>query len=85
MFLTNDQIYFGRLKNINSDYLILFDVYYVKVNDEGVGQLVKLGFGEPHSPQNKMIINKAQVLFWENLKPDSQVIANISKIELQTK
>ena len=42
VFLTNDQIYFGHLKNISSDYLILSDVYYVKVNEEGVGQLVKL-------------------------------------------
>src|SRR3989338_8531409 len=33
VFLTNDQIYFGRLKNISSDYLILFDVYYVKINE----------------------------------------------------
>ena len=52
VFLTNDQIYFGRLKNISSDYLILSDVYYVKVNESGAGQLVKLGAGEPHGPRD---------------------------------
>ena len=77
VFLANDQIYFGRLKNINPDYLILSDVYYVKIDDSGAGQLVKLGAIEPHGPQDKMIINKNRVLFWENLTPDSQVIRTI--------
>ena len=79
VFLTNDQIYFGRLKNISSDYLILSDVYYVKVNEEGVGQLVKLGAGEPHGPRNEMIINQDQVLFWENLNSDSPVVKAIQQ------
>ena len=79
IFLTNDQIYFGRLKNINSDYLILHDVYYAKVNEDGIGQLVKLGEGEPHGPRGEMIINQNQVLFWENLRPDSPVVKTIQQ------
>ena len=81
MFLTNDQTYFGHLKNINSDYLILSDVYYVKISDSGAGQLVKLGVGEPHGPQDKMIISQDQVLFWENLKFDSPVVKTIQSVE----
>ncbi|MBI2627229.1 MAG: hypothetical protein HYW77_03220 [Parcubacteria group bacterium] len=81
VFLTNDQIYFGHLKNISSDYLILSDVYYVKINEDGAGQLVKLGAIEPHGPQDKMIINQKQVLFWENLKFDSQVVKTINNIQ----
>lgn len=79
IFLTNDQIYFGQLKNISSDYLILSDVYYAKVNDNGAGQLVKLGEGEPHGPKGEMIINQDQVLFWENLNSDSPVIKAIQQ------
>lgn len=79
IFLTNDQIYFGRLKNINSDYLILSNVYYAKVNNEGTGQLVKLGEGEPHGPRGEMIINQDQVLFWENLNLDSPVVKAIQQ------
>src|SRR3989344_5133418 len=79
VFLTNDQIYFGRLKNISPDYLILSDVYYVKVNDGGAGQLVKLGVGEPHGPKDGMIINQDQVLFWENLTTDSPVVKAIQQ------
>src|SRR3989338_8539942 len=77
IFLTNDQIYFGRLKNISSDYLILSDVYYAKVDESGAGQLVKLGAGEPHGPKDEMIINQDQVLFWENLRSDSAVVKTI--------
>ena len=85
IFLINDQIYFGHLKNINSDYLILFDVYYVKINDSGAGQLIKLGIGEPHGPKDEMIINQDQILFWENLKFDSPVVKTIQSIQSQGK
>ncbi|HEY4474740.1 MAG: hypothetical protein A2651_03365 [Candidatus Yanofskybacteria bacterium RIFCSPHIGHO2_01_FULL_42_12] len=83
VFLTNDQIYFGRLKNISSDYLILSDVYYVKINESGAGQLVKLGVGEPHGPKDEMIVNQDQVLFWENMRLDSQVVKTIQSIQQQ--
>lgn len=85
VFLTNDQIYFGRLKNIDSDYLILSDVYYVKVNENGAGQMVKLGAIEPHGPKDEMTINKEQVLFWENMRFDSQVVKTIQSMQSKEK
>lgn len=83
VFLSNDQIYFGHLKNTGSGYLLLTDVYYVKVNEGGVGQLVKLGVGEPHGPRDEMIINREHILFWENLKSDSPVVKTIQNMQLQ--
>lgn len=79
VFMDNDQIYFGRLKNVdpNSEYLLLTDVYYVKVNEDSVGQLIKLGQIEPHRPTNEMIINRDHILFWENLTLDSPVTQTI--------
>ena len=85
IFLTNDQIYFGHLKNVSSDYLILSDVYYVKVNENGAGQLIKLGVSEPHAPKSEMIINQDQILFWENLKADSPVTKTIQNMQSQGK
>lgn len=85
VFLTNEQIYFGRLKNIDSDYLILYDVYYAKVTESGAGQLVKLGVGEPHSPRGEMIINQEQILFWENLNLDSPVVNTIKSMQSKVK
>ncbi len=81
IFLTNNQVYFGRLKNISSDYLILSDVYYAKVNENGAGQLIKLGAIEPHGPRDKMVINQDQVLFWENMRLDSQVVKTIQGMQ----
>jgi len=81
VFLTNDQIYFGYLKNISPDYLILSDVYYVKISDSGAGQLVKLGAIEPHGPKDQMTISKEQVLFWENMRLDSQVVKTIQSMQ----
>ena len=85
IFLRNDQIYFGRLKNISSDFLLLKDVYYVKIDDQGAGQLVKLGKIEPHGPKDEMIINQDQVLFWENMRWDSLVVETIKNLQLEEK
>ncbi len=85
IFLRNDQIYFGRLKNISSDFLLLKDVYYVKIDDKGAGQLVKLGKIEPHGPKDEMIINRDQILFWENMRWDSPVVETIKNLQLKEK
>ena len=74
--LTNNQVYFGRLKSVSDDYLILSDVYYIKIESDG-NRLIKLGTIESHGPQDKMTINQDQVMFWENLRSDSQVVKTI--------
>ena len=89
VFLTNDQVYFGKLSRPNSDYPILRDVYYLQVTqplqpkEPGAAStpnisLVKLG-GELHGPQDEMFLNKEHILFYEDLKADSQVVAAILK------
>lgn len=89
VFLTNDQVYFGLLKNINSPYPVLSDVYYVKLeggsSSQGgqstAGKLVKLGQDEAHGPRDAMILNKDHILFWENLRTDSQIVQLIAKMK----
>lgn len=84
VFLESNQIYFGKLRDIDSPYSILDEVYYVKLEGENItsGRLVKLGETEPHGPQNQMIINRDHILFWENLKSDSQVVQTIRNLKL---
>ncbi|TSC90619.1 MAG: Uncharacterized protein G01um10142_366 [Parcubacteria group bacterium Gr01-1014_2] len=84
VFLADKQIYFGKLRDIDSPYPVLDDVYYVRLEgeDETLGRLVKLGEGEPHGPKNQMIINRDHILFWENLKDDSQVVQTIRNLKL---
>jgi hypothetical protein len=91
VFLTNGQVYFGKLSHSGSDYLTLDDIYYLQVGpQQGSGTaptnasstaqqqitLVKLG-NELHGPVDEMHINRSQVLFYEDLKSDGQVVKAI--------
>lgn len=83
VFLSGGQVYFGKVKELNRSYMSMSDIYYLRVNQQvqpkqGETQsaqdisLVKLGC-ELHGPEDKMLINREQVIFWENLKTDGQV------------
>lgn len=84
VFLSNNQIYFGHLTNIDPQYPVLTDVYYVRLegSDAVSGRLVRLGEGEPHGPKNEMIINRDHILFWENLNTDSKVVQTILNLKI---
>jgi hypothetical protein len=88
VFLTNGQVYFGKLSDIDQPYVKLTSVYYPLAQSAqsgssasgsgsagslGSSQLVKLG-GEVHAPEDQMNIAKAQILFWENIKDNGQVV-----------
>ncbi len=87
VFLSNNQVYFGKLYNAGSDYPVLRDIYYLQVTQvlqprdpRSPAQqinLVKLG-GELHGPEDAMRINQSHILFFEDLKGDSQVVAAIN-------
>jgi hypothetical protein len=87
VFLTNNQVYFGKLSDANSEYPVLTDVYYIQAfapqdlsnptRAENNLQLVKLG-SELHQPQGVMYLNRNQILFIEPLKPDSKIIKAIN-------
>lgn len=89
VFLTNGQVYFGKISSMTATDVTLEDIYYLQVQQQNIqppaeqqGQqpqlsLVKLG-NELHGPQDKMIINRDHVLFWENLKDDGRVVKAIS-------
>lgn len=93
VFLTNGQVYFGKIKSVNSKFLDLRDIYYLNVNQQvqpnqqttatqqqaqSSISLVKLGC-ELHGPADKMLVNRDQVTFWENLKDDGQVAKAIAE------
>lgn len=95
IFLSNGQVYFGKLTESDANYVKLIDIYYLQViqpplqgnNQPGqTGQtaqqpqisLVKLG-NELHGPVDEMHISRAQILFYEDLKTDGQVVKAISQ------
>lgn len=90
VFLTNGQVYFGKVKEINHQFVNLQDIYYLNSqsssNSDNKDQnstptnfsLVKLGC-ELHSPLDQMVINRDQVSFWENLNSDGKVAKGIAQ------
>jgi hypothetical protein len=95
VFLTNGQVYFGNIKNLNTKYVDLDNIYYLQTsNSNGSANtsstsnsatnvsLVKLGC-ELHGPYDEMLINRDQVTFWENLKGSGQVAKAIAQYKQQ--
>jgi hypothetical protein len=88
VFLNGGQVYFGKIKSLDDKALRVSDIYYLRVNQQVQpnGQaannndisLVKLGC-ELHGPQDQMVINQSQVIFWENLKDDGQVAKAVAE------
>ena len=80
VFLTNNQVYFGKISQLNGKVLVLNNIYYLRTDSSNTANqsannnvsLVKLGC-ELHKPYDTMIINRDQVQFWENLQSDGQV------------
>ena len=96
VFLDNNQVYFGKLSHKKSAYAVLEDVYYLRVTqvlqntDDGKQvavpdiNLVKLGT-ELHKPEDKMYIQKSNILFIEKLRPDSEIISAINTYKQKQK
>lgn len=96
VFFTNGQVYFGKLSPLSGGYLKLEDIYYLQTKTDDASsnpqetaaenandvELIKLG-NEIHGPEDEMIVNKDQVLFFENLKQDSRVSQSIKTYQSQ--
>jgi hypothetical protein len=94
VFLSNGQVYFGHLQHLDQNTIELADVYYLKMNtdlnNEALQEkknqinlhlaLIKLG-QEIHGPTSQIFINRQQVLFWEKLRENGQVVKAIKSHE----
>jgi hypothetical protein len=94
VFLAGGQVYFGNIGNLNDKYMSMSNIYYLRVNQTVQPKqqtsnnqqqatsndisLVKLGC-ELHGPTDEMVINREQVIFWENLKSDGQVAKAVAE------
>jgi hypothetical protein len=73
------QAYFGHIKAINSQYIQLDNVFYLEPGSSNNQFTLNNLSCALYNPQDTMIIKTAQVAFWENLKPNSQVTTDINK------
>ncbi len=90
--LTNGQTFFGQIQQYGPSTYVLKDVYYLQTTTEstteptdtaeidaeaGSGlELVKL-VDDVHEPLNYIILNKDQVIYWQNLNTASPIIEAI--------
>jgi hypothetical protein len=84
VFLTGGQVFFGHA-TAGDDSIALTDVFYLAPSSDAaqpqqLGSLIKRG-SELHGPREPMIIETRQVLFIENLRDDSQVVAAIKRFK----
>lgn len=91
--LQSGECYFGKVTSVTSDTVLMKNVFYVQKStttgdatstDENNLQLIKLG-NEVHGPEDMMAINRAQVLYIENLKTDGKVAQTIKSYYDQNK
>ena len=98
VFLSNNQVYFGKAVCMGRDYVKLTDVYYLLLQKPLQNQqkdeagnpvtpqpqftLRKLG-NEIHGPMDEMVINRDNILFIEGLKDDSKVVKAIADYKKQ--
>jgi hypothetical protein len=90
VFLESNQVYFGNIKSLNDKYIVLDNIYYPQVASSDSTtttsstntrvSLVKLGC-ELHAPYDQMIINRDQVMYWENLQSTGQVAKAVATFQ----
>lgn len=92
VFLTNGQVYFGKMSNAGKQFVKLNDIYYLQLaqapQPEGQNttqtqqqqqvSLVKLG-NELHGPVDEMQINRDHILFYEEMKNEAKVVEAINR------
>lgn len=90
VFLNNGQVYFGHIEELNARFVNLTNVYYLTQGAATQEQqqssdytLVKLGCQQIHHPEDKMLINRDQVTFWENLDKSGKVAKSIEEFKKQ--
>ncbi len=92
VFLTNGQVYFGEIDSLTDQYLTLKDIYYLQLlpsdlqgqqqqnTQQQQGQLAlrKLGkSGELHGPVDVMKINREQILYYQEITEEGEVMKAI--------
>jgi hypothetical protein len=97
VFISNGQVYFGKITRISRQYAELTDIYYLQLTKplqaqeppaageqpaEAQPKLTLIKLGnELHGPVDAMKINRDHILFIENLKADGKVAQAIAEYQ----
>ena len=81
VFLSNDQVYFGKITELTNKYIVLNNPYYIQIYQTTVSEenpqpemkLIAIK-DEFHKPKDFMLIEKSSVIFIEELRDASQIV-----------
>lgn len=90
VLFTNGQIYFGKLKIVDDEFMKLSDVFYVQAQDKQTNEttqekpnnnmeLIKLGKNEIYGPDDEVIFSRDQMLYFQNIQADGKVSKGIEE------
>lgn len=83
VILSNDKVYFGRLQEAGPEFFELRDAYFVRetvATEEAEGRRQVLPISrEIHTPENRMLVRKAEVVIVEDLSPQSEILQEIRR------
>lgn len=75
---SGDQIYFGQVKDIETNYLILDDIYYIPATTSSTSNITLQPLVcQVDNPYNQMVISLSSVNWWENLQNSGKVAQSI--------
>ena len=81
VFINTGQAFYGRLTIADAETYLLTDAFYLTNDDSGQPtRLVRRG-AEVFGPREPMVIQARQVLFFENLRDDSDLVKGIRAIK----
>jgi hypothetical protein len=82
VLLTNNQVYYGTLEKVGSDFIVLTRVFYVQVTDpksnERTNKLVERASSDWHAP-TQMMVPLDKIIFVEVVGPESSVAKLIAQ------
>ena len=92
LYLNDQEVYFGKIKTINARFVDLQDVFSTNnpnalkaVQTSKSASTTALSIVKPdcnaYGPYDEMIIARSNVRYWQNLRPDSQVVQAINARE----
>jgi hypothetical protein len=81
---SSDQIYFGQIKVIDTNYLILDDIYYIPATGSTTSNITLQPLVcQVDNPYNQMVISTSSVNWWENLQNSGKVAQSILSYQKQ--
>jgi hypothetical protein len=85
VLLTDNEVFFGHIKSLTTDRIELTSVYFLQKGAQGSENsplsIVSLVSNQVQCPKDDISINRANVLYWEDLQERSFVVERLNALQ----